>query len=236
MNQDPKKAPVPEFVVEFGNTGRPPEPDGRLDAPAFHRNHQPIWSVLAKFLYDKAGDVLEIGSGTGQHINHFAAESQGIVWWPSDCNDKHLQSIAAWRSYAQLANVRAPMRIDLIAPTWMQTGPERAPASFVAILCINVLHIAPWRVSENLLDCAARRLGPDGRLFVYGPFMRDGTHTAPSNAAFDTSLRTKDPSWGVRDTRDLSALAEQVGLRLDDIVAMPANNFVLMFRRNPNGH
>ena len=231
MIQDPKKDLVPEFVVEFGNTGRPPEPDGRLDAPAFHRNHKPIWSVLEKFLHDKTGDVLEIGSGTGQHIISFAAELPGIVWWPSDCNDKHLQSIAAWRSFAQLANVRAPIRIDLIAPNWMQTDPAGAPDSFVAMLCINVLHIAPWRVSENLLGCAARYLRPDGRLFVYGPFMRNGTHTAPSNAAFDASLRSSDPSWGVRDTRDLSELAEHVGLRLDEIVAMPANNFVLTFRR-----
>jgi SAM-dependent methyltransferase len=222
---------MPEFVVEFGHTGRPPEADGRLDAPAFHRNHKPIWSVLGKFLQGKTGDVLEIGSGTGQHVVSFAAESPGVVWWPSDCNDKHLKSIAAWRAYAQLANVREPMRVDLVETNGALGNQPGAPKSFVAMLCINVLHIAPWRVSENLLGCAAQYLAPDGWLCVYGPFMRDGTHTAPSNAAFDASLRSSDPSWGVRDTRDLSELAQSVGLRLDQIVDMPANNFVLTFRR-----
>jgi SAM-dependent methyltransferase len=222
---------MPDFVVEFGKTGRPPEADGRLDAPAFHRNHGPIWSVLGKFLQGKTGDVLEIGSGTGQHVVAFAAESPDIVWWPSDCNDKHLESIAAWRSYAQLANVREPTRIDLMKPSWALNNQAGAPKCFVAMLCINVLHISPWRVSENLLGGAARYLAPDGWLCVYGPFMRNGTHTAPSNAAFDASLRGNDPSWGVRDTRDLSELAESVGLRLDQIVDMPANNFVLTFRR-----
>ena len=222
---------MPDYVVEFGKIGRPPEPDGRLDAPAFHRNHRPIWSVLGKFLQDKTGDVLEIGSGTGQHTVSFAAESPGIVWWPSDYNDRHLESIAAWRSYAQLANVREPMRIDLMEPNWALNNLAGAPKSFVAMLCINVLHIAPWCVSENLLGYAARYLTPDGWLCVYGPFMRNGMHTAPSNAAFDASLRSKDPSWGVRDTRDLSELAKSVGLHLDRIVDMPANNFVLTFRR-----
>ena len=100
-----------------------------------------------------------------------------------------------------------------------------------AMLCINVLHISPWSVAENLLRGAARFLRPGGRLFVYGPFMRDGVHTAPSNAAFDASLRAENPGWGVRDTRDLRALAESAGLALADIVPMPANNLVLSFSR-----
>jgi hypothetical protein len=102
----------------------------------------------------------------------------------------------------------------------------------LAILSINVLHISPWGVTENLLAGAGRRLAPDGRLFVYGPFRRDGVHTAPSNAAFDASLRAQDPAWGVRDTRDVAAVAERCGLRIAATVPMPANNFTLVIARN----
>ena len=104
-----------EFVVEFGQDGPPPA-DGRLDAAAFHRNHQPIWSVLAPFLLGKTGDVLEAGSGTGQHVVEFAGRSPGITWWPSDYNQKHLESIAAWRRHSKLPNIRPPLRIDLLDP------------------------------------------------------------------------------------------------------------------------
>ena len=107
-----------EYVVEFGKDGRPVEPDGRLDAPAFHRNHAPIWAVLEKFLAGKSGDVLEAGSGTGQHVVHFARHTPDITWWPSDLNEAHLKSIAAWRAHAGLANIRPPLRIDLSDPAW----------------------------------------------------------------------------------------------------------------------
>src|SRR5882757_6893623 len=107
-----------EYVVEFGKDGRPVEPDGRLDAPAFHRNHQPIWSVLGKFLDSKSGDILEAGSGTGQHVIDYARRSPQVTWWPSDFNDAHLKSISAWRAHAQLSNVRPPLRIDLSDPAW----------------------------------------------------------------------------------------------------------------------
>src|SRR6201988_3760164 len=113
-----------EFVVEFGKDGRPVEPDGRLDAAAFHRNHQPIWAVLQKFLAGKSGDVLEAGSGTGQHVVHFARHTPDIVWWPSDLNEAHLKSIAAWRAHAGLSNVRAPLVIDLADPAWSATMQE----------------------------------------------------------------------------------------------------------------
>ena len=221
-----------EYVVEFGKDGRPVEPDGRLDAPAFHRNHQPIWSVLRKFLAGKSGDVLEAGSGTGQHVVHFASRSPQIAWWPSDFNDAHLNSIAAWRADAQLANVRAPLRIDLSDPAWcpeMHDG--SGPGPLLAVFCANVIHIAPWRVAEGLFAGAARYLRLDGRLFLYGPFKRDGKHTAVSNAVFDTSLRDNNPEWGVRDIADVKALAESVGLNLGEIAEMPANNLILAFDR-----
>jgi SAM-dependent methyltransferase len=144
----------------------------------------------------------------------------------SDIHPRHLASIAAWRADAGLANVQAPLRIDLLDAQWDAALPMRD--GLTAIVCINVLHISPWGVTENLLAGAGRRLRPDGRLFVYGPFRRNGAHTAPSNAAFDASLRAQDPAWGVRDMGEIATVAERCGLRLADAVAMPANNFTLV--------
>jgi len=221
-----------EYVVEFGKDGRPADPDGRLDAPAFHRNHQAIWAVLQPFLAGKSGDVVEAGSGTGQHVADFARRSPEITWWPSDFNEQHLKSIAAWRAHAGLANIRPPLRIDLSDPAWCsQMHDGSGPGELLAVFCANVIHIAPWRVAEGLFAGAARYLRGDGRLFLYGPFKRDGKHTAPSNAAFDASLRDRDPEWGVRDIADLEKLAAGAGLVLIEIAEMPANNLVLVFAR-----
>ncbi|MFL6791615.1 MAG: DUF938 domain-containing protein [Bradyrhizobium sp.] len=221
-----------EYVVEFGKDGRPVEPDGRLDAAAFHRNHQPIWAVLQKFLAGKSGDVLEAGSGTGQHVVHFARHSPDITWWPSDLNEAHLRSIAAWRAHAGLPNIRPPQRLDLSDPSWAPLMREgEGPKEWLAVFCANVIHIAPWRVAEGLFAGAARYLRPDGKLFLYGPFKRDGKHTALSNAVFDTSLREQDAEWAVRDIADLEKLADGVGLVLRDTVEMPANNLILAFAR-----
>ena len=221
-----------EYVVEFGKDGQPIEPDGRLDAAAFHRNGQPIWAILQKFLNGKFGDVLEAGSGTGQHVVDFARQSPGITWWPSDLNEAHLKSINAWRAYTKLANVRAPLRIDLSDPAWCpEMGDGSGPGQLLAVFCANVVHIAPWRVAEGLFAGVARYLRADGRLFLYGPFKRDGKHTALSNAVFDTSLRDNNPEWGVRDVADVRALAETVGLSLVEIAELPANNLILVFER-----
>jgi SAM-dependent methyltransferase len=205
------------------------EPDGRLDAPAFHRNHAPIWAVLETFLAGKSGDVLEAGSGTGQHVVHFARQTPEIAWWPSDLSEAHLESIAAWRAHAGLANVRPPLRIDLTEPDWF---PAEGPGKLLAVFCANVIHIAPWRVAEGLFAGASRYLRDDGRLFLYGPFKRDGRHTAISNAVFDTSLRERDAEWGVRDVGDVEKLAASLGLALRGIVPMPANNLILQFQRS----
>ena len=219
-------------VTEFGRDGRPREPDGRLDAPAFHRNHQPIWAVLQRFLAGKSGDVLEAGSGTGQHVVHFAQNAPEITWWPSDFSEAHLRSIAAWRAHAGLANIRPPQKIDLADPAWSPAvAGGSAPARLLALFCANVIHIAPWRVAEGLVAGAARHLREDGRLYLYGPFKRDGRHTAISNAVFDTSLRSQNAEWGVRDLGDVTKLAEGVGLELAETFEMPANNLILMFGR-----
>jgi hypothetical protein len=221
-----------EYVAEFGKDGRPVEPDGRLDAPAFHRNHRAIWPVLEKFLAGKSGDVVEAGSGTGQHVVEFARHTPEIMWWPSDLNEQHLKSISAWRVHAGLPNIRPPLRIDLSDPAWCAemhdgSGPEK----LLAVFCANVIHIAPWRVAEGLFAGAGCYLGADGRLFLYGPFKRDGKHTAISNAVFDTSLREGNPEWGVRDLEAVEVLAARTGLRLAEIAEMPANNLTLVFER-----
>jgi len=217
------------FVVEFGKEGTPAAEEGRLDAPAFHRNHEAIWQAIAPFLTAKTGAVLELGSGTGQHVVTYAARTPGLKWYPSDFQDSHLASIAAWRTHSGLANIAPPQRIDLTDPAWAW----RPGGALEAMLCINVLHISPWAVSQNLIAGAGRQLAPGGCLFIYGPFMRDGAHTAPSNADFDASLRARDPSWGVRDIADLDRLARDAGLSSAAMTAMPANNYVLAFTRLP---
>lgn len=221
-----------EYVVEFGRDGRPVDPDGRLDAPAFHRNHQAIRAVLLRFLAGKSGDVVEAGSGTGQHVIDFARHMPDITWWPSDLNAQHLKSIAAWWAHAGLPNIRPPLRIDLSDPAWcaeMHDG--SGPQKLLAVFCANVIHIAPWRVAEGLFAGAGRYLPADGRLLLYGPFKRGGKHTAVSNAVFDTSLREGNPEWGVRDIEALEGLAGSAGLVLGEIAEMPANNLILVFER-----
>ena len=222
-----------DYVVEFGKDGRPVEPDGRLDATAFHRNHQAIRAVLQRLLTGKSGHVIEVGSGTGQHVVDFARHLPEIIWWPSDLNDRHLTSIVAWRTHTQLSNIRLPLRIDLSDPHWcpeMQNGV--GPADVLAVFCANVVHIAPWRVAEGLFAGAGRYLRADGLLFLYGPFKRGGKHTAISNAVFDSSLREGNPEWGVRDIEAVEALAASAGLALVEVVEMPSNNLTLVFGRS----
>jgi hypothetical protein len=227
---------VAEFVVEFGKDGQRVEPDGRLDAAAFHRNHQAIWAVLQPFLADRAGDVVEAGSGTGQHVVHFARHTPDITWWPSDLNEKHLRSIEAWRAHSGLSNIRSPLRIDLSDTAWCAAmHDDSGPQNVLAVFCANVIHIAPWRVAEGLFAGAGRYLRADGRLFLYGPFKRGGKHTAVSNAVFDTSLRERDPEWGVRDVEALERLAAAAGLALVETAEMPANNLILAFERAKKG-
>jgi hypothetical protein len=225
-----------EFVVEFGRDGQPVEADGRLDAAAFHRNHEAIWAVLQPSLAGRTGDVVETGSGTGQHVVHFARHTPDIVWWPSDLNEKHLRSIEAWRAHSGLSNIRPPLRIDLSDAAWCDAMHDHSgPQNLLAVFCANVIHIAPWRVAEGLFEGAGRYLRADGRLFLYGPFKRGGKHTALSNAVFDTSLRERDPEWGVRDVEALERLAADAGLALVETAEMPANNLILAFERSKKG-
>jgi len=193
----------------------------KRSAPAAERNTTPILAALRSVLPAR-GLVLEIASGTGQHAAAFAAAMPALEWQPTDLDDDALASIAGWRDDAQLPNLRAPLRLDVEA-AWPV---DRADA----ILCINMVHISPWSASLALFAGAARTLPRGGVLVTYGPYRFAGVFTAPSNQAFDQSLRARDPAWGVRDVVDLEAAARAVGLGLASILAMPANNHVLVFR------
>lgn len=205
-----------------------PESDFRLHFPATARNREPILAVLERVLPAR-GTVLEIGSGSGEHAARFAPHFPGLVWQPSDVDRRYLPSIAAWAAAAGTDNILPPLEIDVRAPDW---GPDaEAAAPRAAILAINVVHISPWAASEGLVAGASRLLDQGGVLYLYGPFKREGRHTADSNRRFDAQLRAENPDWGVRDVEDVAALAEAHGLALADVVAMPANNLSIVFRR-----
>lgn len=206
------------------------ETDPRMDAPAFHRNVEPLTEALRARLAERRGDVLEVGAGTGQHAAAFARAFPELRWWPTDPEPRRRASVDAWAREAAVANLRPARPLDAAAGDWRLGGVDAPPASgLLLVLAVNVVHVAPWSVTEGLLAGAARHLAPDGFLVLYGPFARGGRHTAPSNAAFDASLRAQDPDWGVRDLDEVAAAAEARGLRLDEVVEMPANNLVLWF-------
>lgn len=196
---------------------------GLQSSPAALRNRGPILEVLAGVLPAR-GLVLEIASGTGEHAEHFAAAFPGVAWQPTDRSEAALATLAARVGSAGLANLRAPIVLDVTAAPWPVAQAD-------AIVCINMIHIAPWAACVGLMAGAAAALPAGAPLYLYGPMMREGLHTAPSNAAFDADLRARDPAWGVRDVADVTAVAGRVGLALEQIVPMPANNFSLVLRR-----
>jgi SAM-dependent methyltransferase len=201
-----------------------PVPSGGLHAAATDRNRDPILDVLRTAL-PATGLVLEIASGTGQHAMCFAGALPGLDWQPSDADADARASIAAWRAHDGLPNVRAPLALDVHQPNW---GVD----SLDAVVCINMIHISPWSAAEALFAGASRRLADGGVLYLYGPYKRGGAHTSPSNDAFDRQLRSRDPAWGVRDMEAVVALGASVGLECDEPIAMPANNFSLVFRKH----
>ncbi len=195
-------------------------------ASAAARNTQPILDVLAEIV-PAAGRALEIASGTGQHIAAFAAAFPGIHWQPSDPGADARDSIAAWVAEAGLANLAPPVDLDVMRPGWQ--GAAGGP--YDLLVCINMIHIAPWAACLGLMEGAGVLLRPDGVLYLYGPYRRDGAHTAPSNEAFDHSLRARHPEWGVRDMEDVAETAAERGLVREKTVPMPAENFSLVFRK-----
>jgi SAM-dependent methyltransferase len=199
--------------------------DNALTAPAVARNRDPILAVLREVL-PAAGTVLEVASGTGEHAAHFAAALPHLVWQPSDPDEHARRSIAAHAARVELPNLLPPLELDAAAAVWPVTRAD-------AVVSINMIHIAPWRAAEGLIAGAARLLPPGGPLYLYGPYRQHGRHTAPSNAAFDDSLRARDPDWGVRDLEEVVELAGRHGLSLQRTVAMPANNLSVIFIRSP---
>jgi len=198
--------------------------DGRQFSPSAARNCGPIREVLTRVL-PKKGIALEIGSGTGEHVICFAKALPRLVWLPSDPDSASRASIKAWSATEGLANVRAPVAIDVREGVW---GVED-DAPFDAMISLNMVHIAPWEAALGLLAGAGRLLRPDGVLVFYGPFMLGGIHTSASNAAFDADLKRRDPRWGVRDVDDLVGEAAPHGLELLELVEMPVNNLSLVF-------
>lgn len=196
-------------------------------SPAADRNKQPILNVLCGVLPPR-GSALEIASGTGQHVTWFAAALPDWTWQPSDADASALPGIAALVQQSGLDNVRPPLLLDVLAPEWPAQGPSfKQP--FDAIYCANMLHISPWPTCAALMQGSARHLAPAGLLVTYGPFIEDGVPTAPSNLAFDQSLRARDPAWGIRRLEDVQREAQRAGLALRERHAMPANNLLLVF-------
>lgn len=195
--------------------------DVRKHAPATLRNRDAIAGALTQIL-PATGLILEIASGSGEHCAHFAGAMPRLDWQPSDPDPTALASIAAWT--AGLANVRPPLMIDAAARDWPVAAAD-------AVLCINMVHISPWEASLGLLAGCARILDKDSALILYGPYRRHGVPTAPSNEAFDESLRTRDPAWGLRHVEDMSSAAKARGFALDRLVEMPANNLLLVYRK-----
>lgn len=223
---------MPKPIADFSKETAPQYDDGRLDAPAFHRNRIPILDVVTRFLKDRSGDVIEIGAGTGQHTVEFAKALSNLTWWPSDPNPNHRESIRAWSQQAGLENVRLPIPLDAAELDWALAKDGRPPeGNIAAIVCINVLHIAPWAVAEGLVRGASRYLSKDGTLLIYGPYKKNGIHISASNEEFDAVLRARNPAWGVRDTQSIGDLVAIHNLRLAEIVPMPANNLTLILTR-----
>ncbi|SDG43340.1 Protein of unknown function [Onishia taeanensis] len=205
--------------------------DSRLSSPAVARNRAPILEVLEPALQEVLSAcgadrlrVLELASGSGEHALYFSQALPWVDWQPSDPSAEAVASIRAWRTEQGTANLAEPLTLDVTRRPWPLE-------SIDALVAINLVHISPWEVTEALMAEAGERLPPGGLLFLYGPYRRDGQHTAPSNEAFDASLRTRDSRWGIRDLEAVLACAQAEGLTLDKVVEMPANNLSVVLRK-----
>jgi SAM-dependent methyltransferase len=196
--------------------------DARLYSPSAARNRDPILATLRRHLPPR-GLVLEVASGSGEHALHLAAALPNLTFQPSDANPEARASIAAWILASGLPNIRPPLALDAATPEWPIGRAEM-------VLCINMIHIAPWAACEGLVAGAARVLRPGGQLALYGPFKRAGRHTGPGNANFDADLRASDPAWGLRDLEAVAQLAADHGFGPPTVEAMPADNLTVLFR------
>ena len=196
----------------------------KQSAPAALRNRDPIAEVLAEEL-PPSGLVLEIASGTGEHAVHFAERFPDLDWQPSDPDGGALGSISAWRDEANLPNLRVPLMLDAAAADWPVGHAD-------SVLCVNMIHIAPWEAAEGLFAGAGRLLPPGGKLILYGPYIEQDVETAPSNIEFDAWLKARDPRFGIRDLAAVDELAARNGMSRARRVAMPANNLVVVYRKD----
>jgi hypothetical protein len=194
-----------------------------LVAPAAERNKAPILGVLRRVL-PETGLVLEIASGTGQHVAYFAQALRKLTWQPSDRDPEARHSISAWKAAEKLENVREPLDLDVSIHPWPISACD-------SLLCINMIHIAPWTATLALFTGAKLVVRNAGAVYLYGPYRLHGRHTAPSNEAFDRQLRAQNAEWGVRDLEEVARVATEAGFGLTETVAMPANNLSLVFRR-----
>ncbi len=195
----------------------------RQYAPATLGNRDFILDVLRDVL-PTTGTILEIASGSGEHIVHFASNLPALVFQPSDPEADALRSVAAWIKATCVTNVRAPIALDASDSDW-------PIASADGIICINMVHISPWEATLGLMKGAAAILPPGSPLYLYGPYIREGIATAPSNQAFDRNLRDRNPTWGLRDLEAVVAIAQSVGFSGPVVTEMPANNLSAVFRR-----
>ena len=220
------------FSLDYARDVGPADCDGRLDAPAFHRNKDAIASVLIELGDDRPTDLLEIACGTGQHAAYIARLWPEVTWWPSDAEQVHLVSCMAWAKAGRVENVKRAVRVDVCQDPWISGQHiDGLPYTADIVFAANLVHIAHWGVTCGLIQGAARRLRPGGALVLYGPFKRAGVHSADSNAEFDQRLKARNPDWGVRDLDDVEQVAAGEELFLRQEIAMPSNNLCLVFRR-----
>ena len=203
----------------------------KRESASAYRNEGPIADQLVRLLGNAQGDVLEVASGTGQHAVAFSRALPHLTWWPTDLDPENLASIETWRTEAGPPSLQAAQLLDVSSVAWT-TGASLPPLpdAAQAIVCINMVHISPWIVTEGLFSGARRRLAPGGLLYVYGPYRRRGKHTSEGNSRFDISLRAQDSRWGIRDLEAVQALSQVHQLTLEEVVDMPANNLSLIFR------
>jgi SAM-dependent methyltransferase len=201
-----------------------PLPPAARSSPSTVRNREPILAALREILPPDAR-VLEVASGAGEHAVFAAEHLPDATWLPTDPDAEALASIAAWRAASDLANLAPPGQLDVTDEAAWPAGP------FDAVVCINMIHIAPWTAAQALLAGAARVLRPGGVLYLYGPYLEDGVETAPSNLGFDADLKRRNPAWGLRRLEAVKALAARDGLTFARRIAMPANNLSLVFAK-----
>ncbi|MBL4697132.1 MAG: DUF938 domain-containing protein [Rhizobiaceae bacterium] len=201
----------------------------RLNASSYHRNIDAIGSVVTGVLEGKSGHLLEIGSGTGQHITALAAQLPDITFWPSDPDQESRDSTDAWAQHLQLENVKPASLIDGSSQDWGLGKDGSPPTGLTAIQCFNVIHISPWPVALGLLKSASQHLRTGGHLILYGPYKVDGEHIGQGNIDFDLSLRNRNSEWGIREIEAVESEAKKLGLSLQAFEKMPANNFMPVF-------